>query len=57
MIIIIIGNETYKFEGDELTSPAYDAIAFLQRLEADIASEQYEQEARADHLTEQIPNV
>ena len=30
MIIIIIGNETYKFEGDELTSPAYDAIAFLQ---------------------------
>jgi hypothetical protein len=30
MIIIIIGNETYKFEGDELTSSTIDAIKFLQ---------------------------
>ena len=57
MIIIIIGNETYKFEGDELTSPEHDAIKFLQRLEDDIASEQYERDANLDHVTEQIPNV
>ena len=31
MIIIIIGNATYTFEGDELTSPESQAILFLQQ--------------------------
>ena len=29
MIIIIIDGKEYKFEGDDLTSPIHDAIAFL----------------------------
>ena len=31
MIIIIIGNTTHTFDGDELTSPESQAILFLQQ--------------------------
>ena len=33
MITIIIDGKKHKFEGDELTSPASEAILFLQDLQ------------------------